>query len=50
MKKAHTCAADNVLLDEEGNCVLCDFGISKIVGTTLGAVQATSVVGSPNYM
>jgi serine/threonine protein kinase len=39
-----------VLLDGEGNCVLCDFGISKIVGSTLGAVQATAVVGSPSYM
>jgi serine/threonine protein kinase len=42
--------ADNILLDGDGNCVLCDFGISKIVSGTLDAVQATSLVGSPNYM
>jgi serine/threonine protein kinase len=40
--------ADNVLLDGDGNCVLCDFGISKIVSDTLG--QATPRAGTPNYM
>jgi serine/threonine protein kinase len=52
VKKAdgHTRAADNVLLDGEGNCVLCDFGISKIVGSTQRSVQAASGVGSPSYM
>jgi serine/threonine protein kinase len=42
--------ADKVLLDSDGNCVLCDFGISKVVSGALDAVQAASLVGSPNYM
>jgi hypothetical protein len=39
----------NVLLDERGNCLLSDFGIAKLAGST-GLTQAGMVVGTPEYM
>ena len=41
---------DNVLLTNIGTAVLTDFGISRVVATTVGAVQQTQVAGTYNYM
>ncbi|MEP7187650.1 MAG: protein kinase, partial [Roseiflexaceae bacterium] len=42
----------NILLDEEGNAYLADFGIAKDMGTRVSPYQtdATTVVGSPAYI
>jgi serine/threonine protein kinase len=42
----------NVLLDEEGNAYLADFGIAKDMGTRASPYQtdASTVVGSPAYI
>ncbi|MCC7206834.1 MAG: protein kinase [Anaerolineae bacterium] len=42
----------NVLLDEEGNAYLSDFGIAKDVGDADGGGQTASgvIVGSPDYL
>jgi len=42
----------NILLDEEGNAYLADFGIAKDMGTRGSPYQtdATTVVGSPAYI
>jgi WD40 repeat protein len=42
---------DNILLDEEGNAYLTDFGIAKELGSEAANVtQADMVVGSPAYL
>lgn len=42
---------DNILLDEEGNAYLTDFGIAKDLGNEASNVtQADMVVGSPAYL
>ncbi len=40
---------DNILLDEEGNAYLADFGIAKDVGK-VEAGEAGNIVGSPAYL
>jgi serine/threonine protein kinase len=40
----------NVLLDEEGNALLSDFGIARMVESTLHLTDTGSVMGSPHYM
>ena len=42
----------NILLDEEGNAYLADFGIAKDLGTRVSPYQtdASAVVGSPAYI
>ena len=43
----------NVLIDDNHNAVLCDFGLSRIrsdVTSSTLAAQATTVVGSRNWM
>ncbi len=40
----------NVLLDEEGNAYLADFGIAKNLGNPETQTQAGMVIGSPAYM
>jgi hypothetical protein len=39
----------NVLVDPQGDCYLTDFGISKMVESTLG-LTGSSVLGTPHYM
>jgi hypothetical protein len=39
----------NVLVDPHGDCYLTDFGISKMVESTLG-LTGSSVLGTPHYM
>ena len=40
----------NILLDEDGNAYLADFGIAKNLGNLDDLTQADAVVGSPNYI
>jgi serine/threonine protein kinase len=42
----------NVLLDEQGNAYLTDFGIAKMIGgsTITGVTSPGSVMGTPTYM
>ena len=40
----------NVLIDEQGNCLLTDFGISKMVGGTSKFTQTGAVIGTPEFM
>ncbi|MBN1200539.1 MAG: protein kinase [Anaerolineae bacterium] len=40
----------NLLLDDEGNAYLTDFGIAKVLGPALHATQAGVLVGSPGYL
>jgi predicted Ser/Thr protein kinase len=40
----------NVLLDQQGNCLLTDFGIAKIVEGTSIYTQTGAIVGTPAYM
>jgi serine/threonine-protein kinase len=40
----------NVLLDERGNCLLSDFGITKIVESTAKFTATGGIVGTPAYM
>ncbi len=39
----------NVLLDGDGNCILTDFGIAKVVSAT-NLTQTGSTIGTPSYM
>jgi serine/threonine protein kinase len=40
----------NVLLDEQGDAFLTDFGIARIMGETGSTVTTQGVVGTPSYM
>lgn len=40
----------NVLLDEDGNAYLTDFGIAKLANFTSGLTQTGNVIGTPAYM
>lgn len=40
----------NVLLDERGNCLLSDFGITKIVEGTANFTATGGIIGTPAYM
>lgn len=40
----------NILLDERGNCLLSDFGITKIIEGTAQFTQTGGFVGTPIYM
>jgi serine/threonine-protein kinase len=40
----------NVLLDEDGNAFLTDFGLAKPLGTNSGITAAGAVLGTPAYM
>ena len=40
----------NILLDEEHNAYLSDFGIAKEIGAEAGATQTGAIVGTPAYI
>ena len=40
----------NVMLDERGNCLLTDFGITKIVESSSKLTVTGSILGTPAYM
>jgi chitinase len=40
----------NVLLDQQGNAFLSDFGIAKLVGATSALTQSGAALGTPTYM
>ena len=40
----------NILLDEDGNAYLADFGIAKDVGSSDGVTEVDVIVGSPQYL
>ncbi len=40
----------NILLDEAGNAYLSDFGLAKMVGTTLDLTRSGNLVGTPAYV
>ena len=40
----------NILLDEEGHAYLADFGIAKMVESTVALTQTGVVTGTPQYM
>ncbi len=41
---------DNILLDEEGNAYLSDFGIAKSLDTDSRLTPEEGIMGSPNYL
>lgn len=41
---------DNILLREDGSCVLCDFGIARAATAATQMTKTGSVVGTPYYM
>lgn len=41
---------ENILLREDGTCVLADFGIAKLQGTDSALTQMGYKTGTPNYM
>lgn len=40
---------DNIMYDEHGNAVVCDFGIAKAVSGYVGETGTDMVVGTPQY-
>ena len=40
----------NILLDEDGNAYLSDFGIAKEMGAEAGVTQTGAIVGTPAYL
>ena len=40
----------NILIDERENCLLSDFGIAKIVGSSMQFTQTGAIIGTPAYM
>ncbi len=40
----------NVLIDEEGNCLLTDFGLARMVEASVNLTITGAVVGTPAYM
>jgi serine/threonine protein kinase len=40
----------NVLVDRQGNCLLTDFGIAKMVEGTMAFTQTGAIIGTPAYM
>ncbi len=41
---------DNILLRDDGSCVLCDFGIARAASAATQMTKTGSVVGTPFYM
>lgn len=41
---------DNILLRDDGSCVLCDFGIARAATAATQMTKTGSVVGTPYYM
>lgn len=41
---------DNILLRDDGSCVLSDFGIARSADSSTAMTQSGSVVGTPHYM
>ena len=40
----------NVLIDERGNCLLTDFGVARMVESSVNLTATGTVVGTPAYM
>jgi predicted Ser/Thr protein kinase len=40
----------NILIDEQGNCLLTDFGIAKMVEGTSVFTRTGAIIGTPEYM
>jgi WD40 repeat protein/DNA-binding SARP family transcriptional activator len=40
----------NILLDEQGNAYLTDFGVAKVLGAAVRATQEGALIGSPGYL
>lgn len=40
----------NVLMDESGNCLLTDFGLARIVESSVDLTNSGALVGTPAYM
>jgi serine/threonine-protein kinase len=40
----------NVLLDEDGNCLLMDFGLAKVLASSAQLTRSGSTLGTPMYM
>jgi serine/threonine protein kinase len=40
----------NILLDEDGNAYLADFGIAKDLNLKQGTTEADAIIGSPDYL
>lgn len=40
----------NILIDEGGNCLLTDFGLARMVETSVNLTTSGTIVGTPAYM
>jgi serine/threonine protein kinase len=40
----------NILLDENGNCLLTDFGLARMVEASVNLTSSGAIVGTPAYM
>ncbi|MCL5274608.1 MAG: protein kinase [Chloroflexi bacterium] len=40
----------NILIDESGNCLLTDFGLARMVETTVNLTTTGTIMGTPAYM